>query len=196
MVPLFAARSRHEKPYPPMSRINSTFPFSIPFKGNVEEYTPFPRRFQAGIAVLGNCRLQWAGRPQGISLDSGRAETDRTPKTPRMVAGQACAPSRRIPGSLGRLGCPGPGISHAKRLSAFPATGPRLSMRRQDGGVPSQPPARAFPCAARMAAVPVKQHRNQFPGHLAVPFKSVFISILRLTSRPPNGHPCRGRRDG
>ena len=55
LVPLFAAQSRHEEPYPPMSRINSTFPFSMPFKGNVEEYTPFPRRFQAGIAVLGKC---------------------------------------------------------------------------------------------------------------------------------------------
>ena len=32
---LFAARSRHEKPYPPMSKISFAFPFTIPFKGNM-----------------------------------------------------------------------------------------------------------------------------------------------------------------
>ena len=48
-VPLFAARSRHEKPYPPMSKINLAFPFSVPFKGNAGKYTPFPRPTQAGI---------------------------------------------------------------------------------------------------------------------------------------------------
>ena len=31
---LFAAQSRHEKPYPPMSKINLAFPFTVPFKGN------------------------------------------------------------------------------------------------------------------------------------------------------------------
>ena len=35
-VPLFAAQSRHEKPYPPMSKINFAFPFTVPFKGNGE----------------------------------------------------------------------------------------------------------------------------------------------------------------
>ena len=33
-VPLFAAQSRHEKPYPPMSKINFAFPFTVPLKGN------------------------------------------------------------------------------------------------------------------------------------------------------------------
>ena len=48
-VPLFTAQSRHKEPYPPMSKINPTFPFTIPFKGNAEKYTPFPRQKQAGI---------------------------------------------------------------------------------------------------------------------------------------------------
>ena len=61
LVPLLAAQSRHEKPYPPISKINPTFPFILPFTGSAEKYTPFPRRFQAGNAVFGNCawRLAW-----------------------------------------------------------------------------------------------------------------------------------------
>ena len=51
-VPLFAARSRHEKPYPPMSKINLAFPFTVPFKGNAGKYTPFICRFQAGILKI------------------------------------------------------------------------------------------------------------------------------------------------
>ena len=61
-VPLLAAQSRHEKPYPPISKINHTFPFILPFTGSAEKYTPFPRRFQAGNAVLGNCARRLARR--------------------------------------------------------------------------------------------------------------------------------------
>ena len=53
---VFAAQSRHEEPYPPMSKINPTIPFTIPFKGMQGKYTPFPRRFQAGNAFLEVCR--------------------------------------------------------------------------------------------------------------------------------------------
>ena len=51
---VFAAQSRHEEPSPPMSKINPTIPFTIPFKGMQGKYTPFPRRFQAGNAVFGS----------------------------------------------------------------------------------------------------------------------------------------------
>ena len=64
MVPLFAAQSRHEKPYPPMSKSNFAFPFTVPFKGDAEKYTPFPRRFQAGNAVFGKCA---SGTPGGLA---------------------------------------------------------------------------------------------------------------------------------
>ena len=60
-VPLFAAQSRHEKPYPPMSKINLAFPFTVPFKGNVGKYTPFPRRFQAGILKIEGLRAGGGG---------------------------------------------------------------------------------------------------------------------------------------
>ncbi len=48
-VPLLAALPRHEKPYPPMSKINLAFPFTVPSKGNAGKYTPFPRPPQAGF---------------------------------------------------------------------------------------------------------------------------------------------------
>ncbi len=69
-MPLFAAQSRHEEPYPPMSKINPAFPFILPFTGNAEKYTPFPRRFQAGNAVFGNCaeRLAQRARPTRCGL--------------------------------------------------------------------------------------------------------------------------------
>ena len=53
---VFAAQSRHEEPYPPMSKINPTIPFILPLTGNVRKYIPFPRRFQAGNAFLKVCR--------------------------------------------------------------------------------------------------------------------------------------------
>ena len=70
LVPLFAAQSRHEEPYPPMSKIN--IPFKMPFTRNVEKYTPFPRRFQAGNAVSGNCagRLARRARPTRCGAQS------------------------------------------------------------------------------------------------------------------------------
>ena len=61
-VPLLAAQSRHEKPYPPISKINPTFPFILPFTGSAEKCTPFPRRFQAGNAVFENCARRLARR--------------------------------------------------------------------------------------------------------------------------------------
>ena len=51
---VFAAQSRHEEPYPPMSKINPTIPFILPLTGNVRKYIPFPRRFQAGNAFFGS----------------------------------------------------------------------------------------------------------------------------------------------
>ena len=60
LVPLFAVQSRHEEPYPPMSKIN--IPFTVPFTGNTKKYTPFPRCFQAGNAVFGNCAKRLARR--------------------------------------------------------------------------------------------------------------------------------------
>ena len=44
-----------------------TFPFILPLTGNVRKYTPFPRRFQAGNAVFGNCA-------RGVGVDQ-RPET-------------------------------------------------------------------------------------------------------------------------
>ena len=64
-VPLFAAQSRHEEPYPPISKINHTFPFILPFTGSAEKYTPFPRRFQAGNAFFWKLRV--AARPGGLA---------------------------------------------------------------------------------------------------------------------------------
>ena len=49
---LFAARSRHEEPYPPMSKINLAFPFTVPFKGNAGKYIQFPQPTQAGILKI------------------------------------------------------------------------------------------------------------------------------------------------
>ena len=70
---VFAAQSRHEEPYPPMSKINPTFPFILPLTGNVGKYTPFPRRFQAGNAVFGNC----AGGAGVDARQETRTETSR-----------------------------------------------------------------------------------------------------------------------
>ena len=63
---------------------------------------------RGGRAARKECRWKLAGRPQGISLEGGRAKTPRTPKTPRTVAGWASrlaiglreARSRRKPRSL------------------------------------------------------------------------------------------------
>ena len=52
LVPLLAALPRHEKPYPPMSKISFAFPFTVPSKGNTGKYTPFPRPAQAGFWKL------------------------------------------------------------------------------------------------------------------------------------------------
>ena len=48
-VPLFAAQSRHEKPYPPMSKINFAFPFTVPFKGNGESIPHSPAQRKRGF---------------------------------------------------------------------------------------------------------------------------------------------------
>ena len=56
---LFAARSRHEKPYPPMSKSNFAFPFTVPSKGNAEKYTPFPRPTQAESLEVEVSRAVW-----------------------------------------------------------------------------------------------------------------------------------------
>ena len=73
----------------------------------------------------------------------------------------------------------------AFQAAAFPATGPRIPlrafpancqappMRRQDGGVPSQAPRasadwdRRLPCAAKMAAVPVRLRAQALTGTAA-----------------------------
>ena len=41
------------------------------------------------------CRFQWAGRPEGISLEGGRAETSGTSKTSGAWQRRACAPRHR-----------------------------------------------------------------------------------------------------
>ena len=94
---------------------------------------------------------RWLGRPQGISLGGGRARTNRTPKTPRTVAGWACAPghwpaqshwaSRPLRGlSMGRqrnaqdARCPSGPVPSAKRPSACLASGPPPRLRRSQSG--------------------------------------------------------------
>ena len=75
---VFAAQSRHAEPYPPMSKINPTLPLHYSFQGNAEKYIPFPRRFQAGNAVLeivrgivramvADVRRQDGGSPYGVT---------------------------------------------------------------------------------------------------------------------------------
>ena len=68
-MPLLAARSRHEKPYPPMSKISLAFPFTVPSKGNVEKYTPFPRLFQVGILKLEVLRAVWDVNARDVTYE-------------------------------------------------------------------------------------------------------------------------------
>ena len=75
-VPLFAARSRHEKPYPPMSKISFAFPFTVPSKGNTGKYTPFPRPAQAGF-----WKLKFRAR---FGACGDNASTHESRKVPRM----------------------------------------------------------------------------------------------------------------
>ena len=69
---LFAARSRHEKPYPPMSKIN----FLALVRVSWHNYTPFPRPKQAGILKIevlraGARHSQW----RAIFIGSRQART-------------------------------------------------------------------------------------------------------------------------
>ena len=52
LVPLFAAQSRHEKPYPPMSKIKPIFPFTIPLKGMLESISHSPAGFKREMRFL------------------------------------------------------------------------------------------------------------------------------------------------
>jgi len=56
LVPLFAAQSRHEEPYPPMSKSNPTFPFTIPLKGTRESVHHSPAAFKREMQFLEVCR--------------------------------------------------------------------------------------------------------------------------------------------
>ena len=51
-VPLLAAQSRHEKPYPPMSKIKPIFPFTIPLKGMLESISHSPAGFKREMRFL------------------------------------------------------------------------------------------------------------------------------------------------
>ena len=62
-VPLFAAQSRHEEPYPPMSKINPTFPFILPLTGNDESIPHSPAGFKREMRFLEIVR---GGRSIGV----------------------------------------------------------------------------------------------------------------------------------
>jgi hypothetical protein len=81
-------------------------------------------------------------------------------RSPQALPGRE-ALSQAPPGCPGGLGGPGPGTRHAQRLRAFPATGPCLSMRRQDGGVPSQEISSASPAAGTRTAGASARHQTE-----------------------------------
>ena len=134
--------------------------------------------------------FQLAGRPNGIPFSSGQTKTDRTPKTSKTWLSEclrtwharkpAChrpanprrsAHPRHIPGGLGSLVRLGQGASPAKRPQRLPRPPARATQldignignwqHLHIGNIPR------LPCAAKMAAFPVKLRAQALTGTAA-----------------------------
>ena len=136
LVPLFAAQSRHEKPYPPMSKISFAFPFTVPSKGNVCKYTPFPRPTQAGFWEFEVLR---AGA-QGLTRDVRRETRDASRREPKRQCGFANVSTSHVSARLSSIvSCPRAGSHLADggrvrgmslmRICDVPGTGREITVR-------------------------------------------------------------------
>ena len=122
-------------------------------------------RFADAPALWQGCRFQWTDRPQGISLEGGRAGTSGTSETSGMWQWRACAPRYSPVQSKCRCDVPFTGakqmlLYHLLAQSLFlarsttPGTLPEVSEVSEVSEVPEVPAIPAVPALPAIPAVP------------------------------------------